>query len=172
MKKSIKIIVGVIVGLGIIGAIAGGGEKDDKGSSDKSTVSAASGVENENEKGNEKDEEKKEEKVEIIETTAKEVLEAFDKNEVKGNKMFKDKRLKVTGIIDNIEHTDFINEEYILSINTGKDFELVDIRAGAAMSFEDQLIELEKGQEITVIIDCKGYVAGLYVEAELVEIVK
>lgn len=169
MKKGTKIIIGVFAGIMVLGAVAGLGKDEDKNTT-KPSVKVEDKKDSKDKKEDTKAEEKKE--IEVIEATAAEVLNTFDENEAKGNKLYKGKRIKLTGKIAGVDYTDMLKEEYVLSIDKGEEFELVNVRIGADMKFENELIELKKDEDITVIIDCKGYVSGLYVDAELVEIVK
>ncbi len=106
----------------------------------------------------------------IIKASAEEVLNTFNDNEVKGNNLYKNKRIELTGIVKEISHSDFIEESYSLSIGTDEDFEFTTIRISADMDFEDELMELNKEDHITVLFDCEGLVSNLYVEGDLVEI--
>ena len=159
-RHIILTIIGVLFLLGIVGGIMG----EDSPPSESPSPS-------ENSKTSIEEEEKEEIKEEdIVKASAEEVLNTFDDNEVKGNKLYKDKRIELTGIVEEISHSDFIEESYSLSIGTGKDFEFTTIRINADMSFENELMELNKGDYVTVLFDCEGLVANFYVEGDLVEI--
>ena len=172
LSTGLKIVI-VIILLALIGAAIPSEELDNElvnnespqaeTNTDKETESESNG-----EKTTEEDKSIKEE--DIVKASAKEILSTFEANEVRGNKLYKDKRIELTGVVSKISHSDFVEERYTLSIGTGEDFEFTTIDINADMSFEDELMELNEGDQITVLFDCEGLVANLYVEGDLVEI--
>jgi hypothetical protein len=87
----------------------------------------------------------------VIAISAKELITSFEDNELVADKRFSGRRLKVTGFVEKVD-TDLLNEnEYILMINNGGDFELLSVSC-RDMS-QDVLSTLKTGASVTVIGD-------------------
>lgn len=162
MKKVLKIVgigFGILFVLGIIGSLV---ETED---TNVETV---------------KEEEVKEETVkeeevkveEAIDVTADELIKAFKDNEVKGNDLYKDKLLNVTGTVKNIEHSDMLGKDvyYLIFGSTTDEFEIIDVRMSATVELKDRLMNMNKGDTITITGTCKGLIGGLYVDVEIMEV--
>lgn len=153
-----KLLIGIVVII-FLGTVFGGG--DDTGSK-QSSASAETPAVNSTE---EQAEETKAEEVVVkpeLTVTAKEIYEAFESNELMGNKTYKDKIIAVEGIVSSIDE---VFGSYSVSIDDGEDFSLVSVICSFDDSKEEQLIPLEKGQKITIIGLCDGY-NGLSVSIE------
>lgn len=97
---------------------------------------------------------------EVIQVTAQDLLETYKSNEIKGDELYKDKRLQVTGTIANIGK-DLLDKPYV-SINSGEQFEVYSVQC----FFKDKdeiakLGDLNKGDEITITGTNSGYTLNI-----------
>jgi hypothetical protein len=159
----------VLVGLMVIGGIAGGG--DETKASDKTPVAAAKdepaaepGDEPAQEEAAEpsaepaaeeeaeeepKAEPKPKPKPEAVAVKAAQIVKEFEDNELAADTKYKGKTLKITGVVDNIDTDIFDDEKYILSLGGGGDFEFLFVNCNDMST--DELSTLNKGQTVTVI---------------------
>lgn len=104
---------------------------------------------------NKEKEEKVKEKLqttEAIEINARQLYSEYEANGVLADKNYKDKALKVTGIVDNIDK-DIMDQIYV-TLN-GDEY-VGDIQCFFSEEYLDQAAELKKGQKITVTGVCEG----------------
>lgn len=95
-------------------------------------------------------------KEEVIEVKASEIATAYQKNEIKADKQYKDKTLLVTAIIESIDSG--IGDKAVLQLR-GADFITVSAN-GADDTFTEKASELEKGQEIKLLCIGDGEMIG------------
>lgn len=137
----------VIVVLVIFGAIGASGSEDDE----SVTTSAAP-----------KKETKKEEEVKAeIVVTAVDLCKAFEDNEIKANKEYKDKLVEVTGEITDIGEA--FGSTYII-LSSEVDFSLTDAQCYFKDKDEiDKIADLSKGDTVTIIgkVDGKSLNIGI-----------
>jgi hypothetical protein len=88
----------------------------------------------------------------IPKVTAKELWVAYDSNELAADKKYKDKKLILTGIIQNIGK-DIVDTAYI-TLETDNSFQSVQCMFGK--DEEEYLEILSKGQKVEVIGTCNG----------------
>ena len=80
---------------------------------------------------------------------AKSILKEFEENEAAADGKYKGKTLQVSGVIDKID-TEFIDEdEYVINIGGGGDFEIITVNCDDQGS--KAVSPLKKGQKITVV---------------------
>lgn len=141
MKKPIykKWWFWVIIVVVVIGALSAGGDKD---------VSTTTGDAN---SGQEQSEEKSNEDVVTpeITVTAKEVIEAFEANEVKGKQTYTGKVAEITGVVGTIGEG--LSQTYI-TLNAGGEFDIISLQCYLDDEAEiTKAAELNKGDTVTVI---------------------
>jgi hypothetical protein len=116
-------------------------------------------------------EEVKEEPIETIKVTSTELISSFNDNEIKANDSYKDKVLEVVGKLKEVKHSEVLGkEQYTVVLTNNEEYNLLDIWASGNDKFKDKMMELSKDTEVTIVGKCKGSVAGLYIELELMEI--
>lgn len=162
MKKVLKGALIFFVVLVVLGAIAGGGKKSEQAkkqdpieSTNIANTNDASEKENNKKSGKKsilagasegKDSESGPTK-EVYKTTAKQLYQDYEANEVAADEKMKGKLIEVSGVIESIDKDAFDN--IVLHLKTGNSF-------AAAMitlkdSEKDAAIKLKKGNKITVI---------------------
>jgi hypothetical protein len=87
-----------------------------------------------------------------LETTAQEMIHTYENNEVQADAIYKDKIIKVTGIVSSI-NSDFGDEADVL-LGDGSEYSFNDVHASGDVNFHNQAINLQKGQKVTLL--CKG----------------
>lgn len=92
-----------------------------------------------------------------IEVTAIKLSEEYDANKVAADAKYKDRRLKVTGIIDGIGK-DILDDPYVTL--EGMPNRLFGVQCMFPKSKEQKLINLKKGQEITLVGKISGELIG------------
>lgn len=91
-----------------------------------------------------------------LSVTAKEIIGAYEANEVAADQKYKGKIVQVSGIADSIGK-DLLDDPYV-TVGTGKDFELRQVQCFVEKSGESALASLRPKQKVTV----KGKVKGLF----------
>ena len=100
---------------------------------------------------------KQEQEEVTVEVTAIKLSEEYDANKVAADAKYKDKRLKVTGIIDGIGK-DILDDPYVTL--EGMPNRLFGVQCMFSKSKEQELINLKKGQEITLTGKMSGEMIG------------
>lgn len=86
-----------------------------------------------------------------VKVQAKKILKEFEENEAAADGKYKGKTLQVAGVVDKID-TEFIDdEEYVVNVGAGTDFELITVNCDDQASKD--VASLKKGQQITVVGD-------------------
>lgn len=94
-----------------------------------------------------------------IETTAEEMIKTYEANEAKGDAIYKDKTIKIVGIVDSIS-SDF-SDKAVVMLSSGKDkYSFNNIHASGDEQFHNQAINLNKGNKITLICTGNGEAIG------------
>ena len=95
---------------------------------------------------------------EVIEVTAEELWAAYDKNELAGDKAYKDKTLIVTGVLNSIESG--LGDTPYLTLKAGDEYNFNTPQAHFNKSETDSLIALSKGENVTLKCTGNGEVMG------------
>lgn len=94
-----------------------------------------------------------------VETTAEEMIKTYEANEAKGDAIYKDKTIKIVGIVDSIS-SDF-SDKAVVMLSSGKDkYSFNNIHASGDEQFHNQAINLNKGNKITLICTGNGEAIG------------
>lgn len=81
--------------------------------------------------------------------TAKEIIDAFEENEIKGKQTYSGKRAKITGIVGDIGEV--FGSVYV-TLGSGEDFEIIMLQCFFKDKDEmDKIAELKKGDTLTLI---------------------
>lgn len=86
---------------------------------------------------------------------AGELIDAYQQNEIAADKKFKNKLVRVSGVIEDIGK-DILDQAYV-AVGTGKQFEIRSVQCFFSKRDEDKLSALRKGQKVTI----QGAVEGL-----------
>jgi hypothetical protein len=90
----------------------------------------------------------------ILQTDIREILSAYKNNEVGADNRYKGKQIQVTGVVDDIKK-DLFGSLYV-TLGTGAQFEIPQIQAFFDDSMNNQLAQLTKGQQLTVVCRVDG----------------
>ena len=151
-KHKILTVLGAIV---IVGAI-GGATGSDSNSQEIKEISSNEIVQIEEQQST-KQEIVEEPSIEILAT---DLIQAYGDNEVRADKEYKNKKIKITGVVDSIDTT--LDQTSIL-LTDGAEFSFTGVQCFFAEEYLDQIAELNKGDTITIEGKVDGYVAGLNV---------
>jgi len=90
----------------------------------------------------------------ITQVGIREILSAYKNNEVGADNRYKGKLVQVTGIVDDIKK-DLFDNLYV-TLGTGAQFEIPQIQAFFDDSMNNQLAQLNKGGQLTVVCRVDG----------------
>lgn len=144
--KWIGIGVAAFFILGIIGNMMPDEETDTADSQNESTIHTNDNSSKKSKEGSGNEETKEKEYINI---TSTKLIKAFKNNQVKCERKYGGKYLKVTGKVDRVG-TDVLDQIYVC-LGSNEDFALVGIQCYAKDSkTEDKIAELKEGDKITV----------------------
>ena len=141
-RHKLLTVVGGLVIIGALGNIAGGNSNNKI--SDNKQIS----VSNENKKQMEPE----------LSISATELLNAYEENEVKADKMYKGKIVEVNGIVDGIDSD--IDDKAIVRLSDGDEFSFYTVSCRIDDDNQDRACELKKGQNVTIVGVADGEVIG------------
>ncbi|SUI90881.1 MULTISPECIES: zinc-ribbon domain-containing protein [Shewanella] len=84
----------------------------------------------------------------------KEILSAYEGNEVRADNLYKGKTIRVTGIVDSIKKD--IMDDLYMTLGTGSQFEIPQLQAFFDDSQNSRLSELNNGARVTVVCRVSG----------------
>lgn len=94
-----------------------------------------------------------------IETTAEKMIATYKANEVKGDAIYKDKRIKIVGTVDSISSG--LSDKATVLLSSGKkEFSFTNVHASGDSDFHNRAINLNKGDVITLVCTGDGEVIG------------
>lgn len=101
-------------------------------------------------------------KPQVIEISAQDLANAYESNEVKADQDYKNKQLKITGIVKDIGK-DILNDMYV-SLEDGKEYSILSVQCFFEKSSSDKLASLKKGDSITIVGKCTGKLMNVLVK--------
>ena len=104
----------------------------------------------------------KETKDQVMQVNIRDILSAYENNEVGADNKYKGKRIQVTGQVDDIKK-DLLDNLYV-ALGTGKDFEIPQIQAFFDDSMNNKLGQLNKGQQLTIVGKVNGLMMNVLME--------
>ncbi|PNK60151.1 OB-fold protein [Psychrobacter sp. FDAARGOS_221] len=137
MKKILKWVLIILVVLIVI-AIFTGNDDTETSTSSADTQSAEEVVE------------------ETIPVTANELFDAYQNNEVAADKQYKGKLLEVSGTVASIDSG--ISDQAIVQLATSNEF--MSVAAEGDDTFTDTAATLSKGENVTMVCNGAGEIAG------------
>jgi Na+-transporting methylmalonyl-CoA/oxaloacetate decarboxylase gamma subunit len=151
MKKVLKWVAIVFVGLIVLGLIV-----DSSKSPEEKAADAAAHEQEQAKQAVEKQEQAKQEMAALPAVTAASIASAYSENTVAADQQFKDKKFKVSGTVADI-NTDFMGNPYI-TLRGGVN-QFMEPQFGFEKSDASQLANLKKGTKVNLICVGKGDVA-------------
>lgn len=153
-------VLTVICGLVIIGALGSvtGGNSNNKISDDKQTsVSVENSDDKQTSVSNENSNKKQMEPE--LSISATELINAYNENEVKADKMYKGKIVEVNGIVDGIDSD--MDDKAVVRLSDGDEFSIYTVSCRIDDDNQNKACELEKGQNVTIVGEADGEVIGM-----------
>ena len=83
-----------------------------------------------------------------VTVTAADLIKQFEDNELKADAKYKGKTLKITGIVEGIDTEMFDEEDYVLDLTGGGDFEILAVHVYDIPN--EDLASVNKGDKVTV----------------------
>lgn len=111
-----------------------------------------------------------EKKEELLEVDYKVLHQDYMDNPISADAKYKDKMLKLTGVVDNIDR-EIAGNTYI-TFHIGDQYSFQDVRITFKKSEESKVAQLKKGQNITIKGRCQGTILSTTVslmDSEIVE---
>lgn len=91
---------------------------------------------------------------EVMQVGIQNLLSAYEDNEIGADNRYKDKLVQVTGIVDSVKK-DILDNLYV-TLGTGRQFQIPTVQAFFDDSMNEQLGQLSKGQQLTVVCRIDG----------------
>ena len=151
MKKFLKWVAIVFVGLIVLGAII-----DTTKSPEQKAADQAAREQEKAAKAQAQAEQVKQELANLVTVTASELASAYDNNTVAADQQFKGKKFKVSGTVSDI-NTDFMGAPYLVLRSSGNPF--MQPQFGFEKEAAAQLAKVSKGSKVLMVCTGKGDVA-------------
>ena len=94
-----------------------------------------------------------------IETTASQMINTYENNEVRADAIYKDRVIKITGIVASIS-SDISDKAVVSLAPNGDEYAIMSVHASGDNNFHNQAIELKKGQKVTFVCIGGGEIIG------------
>ena len=156
-RHKVLTVIGGLVIIGALGSITGGNSNNKISDSKQTSVS----VENSDSKQTSVSDEnsnKKQMEPELS-ISATELINAYNENEVKADKMYKGKIVEVNGIVDGIDSG--IDDKAIVRLSDGDEFSFDNVQCCIDDENQDKACELKKGENVMIIGKADGEIAGI-----------
>ena len=153
--KVLTVICGLVV-IGALGSVTGGNSNNKISDSKQTSVSVENSDDKQTSVSNENSNKKQMEPE--LSISATELINAYNENEVKADKMYKGKIVEVNGIVDGIDSD--ISDKAVVRLSNGDEFSFDDVICYIDNDNQNKACELEKGQNVTIIGKADGEIAG------------
>ena len=141
--KVLTVICGLVI-IGALGSVTGGNSNNKISDSKQTSVS--------NENSNKKQMEPE------LSISATELINAYKENEVKADKIYKDKIVEVNGIVDGIDSD--MDDKAVVRLSDGDKFSIYTVSCYIDDENQDNACELKKGENVTIIGKADGEIIG------------
>ena len=153
--KVLTVICGLVI-IGALGSVTGGNSNNKISDSKQTSVSVENSDSKQTSVSNENSNKKQMEPE--LSISASELINAYKENEIKADKMYKDKIVEVNGIVDGINSG--IDDKAIVILSDGDEFSFDNVQCCIDNDNQDKACELEKGQNVTIVGRADGEIAG------------
>ena len=154
-RHKVLTVIGGLVIIGALGSVTGGNSNNKISDSKQTSVS----VEDSNKQTNVSTENSNKKQMEPeLNISATELINAYNENEVKADKMYKGKIVEVNGIVDAIDSG--IDDKAVVRLSDGDEFSFDKVSCYIDNDNQNKACELEKGQNVTIIGKADGEVIG------------
>ena len=155
-RHKVLTVIGGLVIIGALGSVTGGNSNNKISDSKQTNVSVENSDSKQTSVSNENSNKKQMEPE--LSVSATELINAYKENEVKADKMYKDKIVEVSGIVDGIDSG--ISDNAIVRLSDGDEFSFDDVFCYIDDENQDKACELKKGENVTIIGKADGEIAG------------
>ena len=153
--KVLTVICGLVI-IGALGSITGGNSNNKISDSKQTNVSVENSDSKQTSASNENSNKKQMEPE--LSISAAELINAYKENEVKADKMYKDKIVEVNGIVDAVDSG--IDDKAVVRLSDGDEFSFYNVHCYIDDENQDKACELKKGENVTIIGKEDGEIAG------------
>ena len=155
-RHKVLTVIGGLVIIGALGSITGGNSNNKISDSKQTSVSIENSDSKQTSVSNENSNKKQMEPE--LNISATELINAYNENEVKADKMYKGKIVEVNGIVDEIDSG--ISDNAMVILSDGDEFSFDDVICYIDNDNQNKACELNKGENVTIIGKADGEVAG------------
>ena len=155
-RHKVLTVIGGLVIIGALGSVTGGNSNNKISDSKQTSVSVENSDSKQTSVSNENSNKKQMEPE--LSISATELINAYKENEIKADKMYKGKIVEVNGIVDGINSG--IDDKAIVILSDGDEFSFDNVQCCIDNDNQDKACELEKGQNVTIIGEASGEIAG------------
>ena len=154
--KVLTVICGLII-IGALGSVTGGNSNNKISDSKQTSVSVENSDSKQTSVSNENSNKKQMEPE--LSISATELINAYNENEVKADKMYKGKIVEVNGIVDGIDSD--MDDKAVVRLSDGDEFSIYTVSCRIDDDNQNKACELEKGQNVTIVGEADGEVIGM-----------
>ena len=154
--KVLTVICGLVI-IGALGSVTGGNSNNKISDSKQTSVSVEDSDSKQTSVSNENSNKKQMEPE--LSISATELINAYNENEVKADKMYKGKIIEVNGIVDGIDSD--MDDKAVVRLSDGDEFSIYTVSCSIDDENQDKACELKKGENVTIIGKADGEVIGM-----------
>ena len=147
-KKKRWWAAGVVL-VAIAGSVGGGAGSDDAVAKETKTKTESSKSTKASPSESKQEEAKQESAAKPMSVQAGAILKEFEGNEAAADMKYKGKLLRVTGEVSKVDTEMFDDEDYVIQINGGGDFEFTNVNCNDQAP--EDVAKIQIGQQITVV---------------------
>ena len=155
-RHKVLTVIGGLVIIGALGSVTGGNSNNKISDSKQTSVSVENSDSKQTSVSN-KNSNKKQMEPELS-ISATELINAYNENEVKADKMYKGKIVEVNGIVDGIDSD--MDDKAVVRLSDGDKFSIYTVSCYIDNNNQDKACELKKGQNVTIVGKADGEVIG------------
>ena len=156
-RHKVLTVIGGLVIIGALGSVTGGNSNNKISDSKQTSVSVENSDDKQTSVSNENSNKKQMEPE--LNISATELINAYKENEVKADKMYKGKIVEVNGIVDKIDSD--MGDKAVVRLSDGDKYSIYTVSCCIDDENQDKACELKKGENVTIVGEADGEVAGL-----------
>ena len=146
-RHKVLTVIGGLVIIAALGSITGGNSNNKISDSKQTSVSVENSDSKQTSVSNENSNKKQMEPE--LSISATELINAYNENEVKADKMYKGKIVEVNGIVDGIDSD--MDDKAVVRLSDGDKFSIYTVSCYIDDENQDNACELKKGEDVTII---------------------
>ena len=155
-RHKVLTVIGGLVIIAALGSITGGNSNNKISDSKQTSVSIENSDSKQTSVSNENSNKKQMEPE--LSISATELINAYNENEVKADKMYKGKIVEVNGIVDGIDSD--MDDKAVVRLSDGDKFSIYTVSCYIDDENQDNACELKKGENVTIIGKADGEIIG------------